>query len=276
MSFLALVLILVIETCSAWRSRLQHDGGFLRELARLECEGRRSSLGVLAILVVVPMGLLGVLLHTLEPVAYGLLALPVHVLVLLYSLGRGQAKGALGPFRDAWRRGDYQGSVYAAERDLNVRGEETASVLAQVQGYLVWRVYDGFFAVVFWYALFGPVGALGFRLLTLCQQHSRRPTVVLYAERIRHALDWVPARVLIVSFALVGHFVAVMRLLLNEVLAWRTSATTLLASAGQAANSPLEPGAGQQGLDYLDSQWALLQRSAVLWYVVLALGVVLA
>ena len=139
MSFLALVLILVIETCSAWRSRLQHDGGFLRELARLECEGRRSSLGVLVVLVVVPMGLLGVLLHTLEPVAYGLLALPVHVLVLLYSLGRGQAKGALGPFRDAWRRGDYQGSVYAAERDLNVRGEETASVLAQVQGYLVWR-----------------------------------------------------------------------------------------------------------------------------------------
>lgn len=276
MSFLVLVLILGIEKFSAWRPRLQRDGWFLRELARLERDETMPSLGVLAVLVLVPMGLLALLLHVLEPVAYGLLALPVHVLVLLYSLGRGQAKGALGPFRDAWRRGDTQASLYAAERDLGIREEDTESVLERIQGHLIWRVYDGFFAVIFWYAVLGPAGALGFRLLTLCQHHGRRQGLVVHAARLRHGLDWIPARVLVVSFALVGHFVAVMRLLLQEVLAWRLPAATLLAKAGQAADSPVGPRAGQPGLDYLDSQWALLQRSAVLWYVGLAVAVVLA
>lgn len=276
MSFLALILILGIEKFSAWRSRLQRDAGFLRELARLERANKMSPIGVLIVLVVVPMGLLAWLLHVLEPVAYGLLALPIHLLVLLYSLGRGQAKGALGPFRDAWRRGDGQASLYAAERDLGIREPDTEAVLTRVQGHLIWQVYDGFFAVIFWYAVLGPAGALGLRLLSMCQQHGRRPALVMHATRIRHALDWIPARVLVVSFALVGHFVAVMGLLLHEVLAWRTPASTLLAKAGRAADSPLEPGAGQQGLDYLDSQWALLQRSAVLWYVGLAVLVVLA
>lgn len=276
MSFLVLILILGIEKFSAWRPRLQRDGWLLRELARLERDGAIPSLGLLAVLVLVPMGLLAWLLHVLEPVAYGLLALPVHVLVLLYSLGRGQAKGALGPFRDAWRRGDPQASLSAAERDLGIREEDAESVLGRVQGHLIWQVYDGFFAVIFWYAVLGPAGALGFRLLTLCRQHGRRQGLVVRAARLRHALDWIPARVLVVSFALVGHFVAVMRLLLQDMLAWRLPAATLLAKAGQAADSPVGPGAGRPGLDYLDSQWALLQRSAVLWYVGLAVAVLLA
>ncbi|MFR0672705.1 regulatory signaling modulator protein AmpE [Enterobacterales bacterium AW_CKDN230030176-1A_HGKHYDSX7] len=276
MTFLALILILGIETFSAWRARLQRDGWFLQGLARLERDKAMPSLGVLVMLVLVPMGLLAWLLYVLEPVAYGLLALPVHVLVLLYSLGRGQAKGALGPFRDAWRRGDSQAGLYAAERDLGIRQADAESVLGRVQGHLIWQVYDGFFAVIFWYAVLGPAGALGLRLLTLCRQHGRRPGTVIQAARLRHALDWIPARVLVISFALVGHFVAVMRLLLQDVLAWRLPAATLLARAGQAADSPLGPGAGQSGLDYLDSQWALLQRSAMLWYVGLAVAVVLA
>ncbi|WP_434773380.1 regulatory signaling modulator protein AmpE [Pseudomonas entomophila] len=276
MSYLALILILGIEKFSSWRTRLQRDGWFLRELARLERGRRRAPLAVLVLLVAMPMGLLAWVLHVLDPVAYGLLTLPVHLLVLLYSLGRGQAKGALGPFRDAWRRGDSQASLAAAARDLGIRGEEAGSVVTRVQGHLIWQVYDGFFAVIFWYAVLGPAGALGFRLLTLCRQHGRQRDLVRSAGRLRHALDWVPARLLVVSFALVGHFVAIMRLLLQEALAWRTTAPALLARAGQAADSPLEPGAGQQGLDYLDSQWALLQRSAVLWYVGLALVVVLA
>jgi hypothetical protein len=51
----------------------------------------------LAILVLAPVAVLVLLLHVLDPVAYGLLALPVHLVVLVYSLGRGDAKGALGP-----------------------------------------------------------------------------------------------------------------------------------------------------------------------------------
>ena len=88
MSFLVLLLALWVEKFSALRHRVQRDGFFLGELVRLERNGKVHPWWTLAILVLAPVALLVLLLHVLEPVAYGLLALPVHLLVLIYSLGR--------------------------------------------------------------------------------------------------------------------------------------------------------------------------------------------
>ena len=106
MSFLVLVLAVWIEKFSALRQRVQRDGRWLRQLARLESSARlgKQPWLILALLVLLPVALLGLLLLVLEPLAYGLLALPVHLLVVIYSLGRGDLLGQLGPFRDAWRR----------------------------------------------------------------------------------------------------------------------------------------------------------------------------
>lgn len=106
MSFLVLLLAVWIEKFSALRHRVQRDGGWIRELHKLETSARLAQRPwlVLTILVLLPVALLGLLLVVLEPVAYGLLALPVHLLVVIYALGRGDLLGGLGPFRDAWRR----------------------------------------------------------------------------------------------------------------------------------------------------------------------------
>lgn len=123
---------------------MQRDGFFLGELVRLERSGKVHPWWTLAILVLAPVALLVLLLHVLDPVAYGLLALPVHLLVLIYSLGRGDAKASIEPFRDAWRRGDDQAALHVAERDLGLAADEPQSLLVQVQGNLLWQVYQGF------------------------------------------------------------------------------------------------------------------------------------
>ena len=105
----------------------------------------------------------------LDPVQ---LRLPVHLLVLIYSLGRGDLLAALGPFRDAWRRGDGQAAYHVAERDLSLQAEEGAELLQQVQGHLLWQAYQSFFAVIFWYLLLGPMAALAYRLLALGAEHG--------------------------------------------------------------------------------------------------------
>ena len=109
MSFVVLLLAIVIEKFSSLRQRLQRDGGWLRELQSMETRPKFANRPwlVLAILILCPVALLALLLWVLDPVAYGLLALPVHVLVVIYSLGRGDIQAGLGPFRDAWRRGDF-------------------------------------------------------------------------------------------------------------------------------------------------------------------------
>ncbi|HAJ85833.1 MAG TPA: hypothetical protein DCP33_02850, partial [Pseudomonas sp.] len=108
MSFLVILLVLLVDKFSDWRPRLQHDGPWLTRLRQAEANPRLRDAPwlTLLLLVVLPVVVLGLLLEVLEPLAYGWLALPVHLLVLLYSLGRGHAKAELGAFRDAWRRGD--------------------------------------------------------------------------------------------------------------------------------------------------------------------------
>ncbi|MFV3379982.1 MULTISPECIES: regulatory signaling modulator protein AmpE [Pseudomonas] len=275
MSFLVLVLVLWFEKFSALRQRLQRDGFFIGELVRLERSGKVHPWWTLAILVLAPVALLVLLLHVLEPVAYGLLALPVHLLVLIYSLGRGDIKASLGPFRDAWRRGDDQAALHVAERDLGLAADDAPSLLVRVQGHLLWQAYQSFFAVIFWYFLLGPGAALAYRLLALSAENSRQPALKERAEQLRHALDWLPVRVLALSFALVGNFVAVVRVMLHELLNWHISAGHLVARVGRVADNMPEEEDTQHGLGRLDSLWELLLRCAVLWYACFALWTVL-
>jgi AmpE protein len=268
MSFLVLLMAVWLEKFSAVRQRLQQDGFWLRQLAKVESSQRLQAAPwlSLALLVLLPTLLLGVLLLLLKPLAYGWLALPVHLLVLMFCLGRGDVLTALGPFRDAWRRDDAEAAYLAAARDLAVQADDRQQLLAQVQGYLLWQAYQSFFAVIFWYALLGPMAILAYRLLALCDEYARQPALHERALQLRHALDWLPVRVLASSFALVGNFIAVSRALLHELLNWQISAAQLVAAAGRAAADTPETLVDDDGLQTLDALWQLLVRAALLWY----------
>ncbi|MFW9267850.1 regulatory signaling modulator protein AmpE [Pseudomonas sp. NR3] len=278
MSFLVLLLAVWIEKFSALRQRVQRDGGWLGELNKLEASprwGNRPWL-VLVMMVLLPVSLLALLLWVLEPVAYGLLALPIHLLVVIYSLGRGDLLADLGPFRDAWRREDLQAAAHVAKRDLNIDADDGEQLLERVQGHLLWQAYQSFFAVIFWYFLLGPVAALSYRLLALAAEHSQNPGVAERAAQLRHAFDWVPVRLLAASFALVGNFVAVSRVMLHELLNWNISAADLIDKVGLVAGEIPTPVAGPDGINSLDRLWELLLRAALLWYAGFALWTVLA
>jgi len=278
MSFLVLLLALWIEKFSALRHRVQRDGGWIRELNKLETSTRlaRQPWLVLTILVLFPVALLALLLLVLEPVAYGLLALPVHLLVVIYSLGRGDLLGGLGPFRDAWRREDLQAAAHVAKRDLDICADSGEQLLESVQGHLLWQAYQSFFAVIFWYFVLGPVAALAYRLLALAQEHGQNPALVERSAQLRHAFDWLPVRLLAASLALVGNFVAVSRVMLHELLNWNISAAQLINRVGLAAGEIPPPVVGPEGINTLDCLWELLLRAAVLWYAGFALWTVLA
>ena len=277
MSFLVLLLAVWIEKFSALRHRVQRDGGWIRELNKLEASERLASKPwlVLTILVLFPLALLALLLVVLEPVAYGLLALPVHLLVVIYSLGRGDLLGGLGPFRDAWRREDLQAAAHVAKRDLEICADSGEQLLERVQGHLLWQAYQSFFAVIFWYFVLGPVAALAYRLLALAQEHGQNPALVERAAQLRHAFDWLPVRLLAASLALVGNFVAVSRVMLHELLNWNISAAQLINRVGLAAGEIPPPVVGPEGINTLDCLWELLLRAAVLWYAGFALWTVL-
>jgi AmpE protein len=222
-----------------------------------------------------PVLLLALILLVLGSVANGWLALPIHVLVLIYSLGRGDLLAALGPFRDACRRGDAQAAVHVAERDMGVQADNAEELLRGVQSHLLWQAYQSFFAVIFWYALLGPVAALAYRLLALAAEHAKTHGVAENAGQLRHAFDWVPVRLLAASFALVGNFVAVSRVMLHELLNWNISAAQLISKIGCVAGEVPAPVVGAEGVNSLDVLWELLVRAAIVWYAGFALWTLL-
>ena len=276
MIFLVVLLVLLIDKLTDWRRDVQQDGPWLQWLRRVE---QRSGSGIpwlgLALVVLLPVLVLGLLLLALKPLAYGWLSLPLHVLVLLYSLGRGQGKREFGAFRDAWRRGDEEAAALVAERDLKLSAADAPSLLHAVEAQLLWRSLQGFFAVIFWYVLLGPVAALAYRLLALTLDHARDQAMREQAEQLRHAFDWLPVRVLLASFGLVGNFVAVNRALLNDLLHWDIPASRLLAEVGPVAADLGESVQGEAGIARLDSLAALLVRTRMLWYAAIALWILL-
>ncbi|TLX57333.1 hypothetical protein DN824_11400 [Stutzerimonas nosocomialis] len=278
MSFLVLLLVLLVEKFSSLRLAVQRDGWWLALQTRLQAHPTLSGSPwlLLTLLVLLPVLALALLLAVLEPLAYGLLILPVHLLVVLYSLGRGDVKRQLGPFRDMWRREDREGAFLAAERDLGLTADSEQGLFEGVERHLLWQGFQSFFVVIFWYMLLGPLVALGYRLLALVAEHGASQGLRERAAQVRHALDWLPVRALTASFALVGNFVAVNRVLLPELLHWELPADRLLGQAGPAAADLDERFIGEPGVARLDALWALLIRAGALWYAVFAVVTLLA
>ncbi|KPX27533.1 AmpE protein [Pseudomonas syringae pv. delphinii] len=277
MSFLVLLLAVLIEKFSALRQRVQRDEPWLNALARREASPRTAKRPwlTLVLLILVPVLLLQLALTIIGSVAYGWLVLPIHLLVLIYSLGRVDLIAVLGPFRDACRRGDAQAAVHVAQRDMGVEADDGEQLLQGVQGYMLWQAFQSFFAVIFWYFVLGPVAALAYRLLALAAEHGKTPALVERAGQLRHAFDWVPVRLLAASFALVGNFVAVSRVMLHELLNWNISAAQLITRVGCAASEVPPPVIGTQGVTSLDMLWELLVRAAIVWYAGFALWTLL-
>ncbi|MNF40964.1 regulatory protein AmpE [compost metagenome] len=273
MNFLVLLLILLLEKTSGWRARLQRDDLFLRALGRIESDPRLAGRPLRQLLVLgAPLLLVGLLLWILAPLAYGWLLLPLHVAVLLWSLGRGDPQRSLAPFRASWQRGDAEAAYLDARRDLGVQAEDPPTLLRQVQGFLLWQAYQGFFAVIFWYALLGPLLALAYRLLALLAEHAGDAVLRSHAVRLRQALDWLPARLLALSLALAGNFVTANRVLWPRLFDLQASAAQLVVDTGRAA---ADTRAGRGGVETLDELWSLLLRAGLIWYSALALWILL-
>ena len=270
MSFLVLILTLVIEKLSNWRQALQQDQWWYEQLKR--CNKLLPQQHTLALILALslPVVALALLLIALKSVMYGLLLIPVHLLILLYSLSRGDLRAALGPFRDAWRRQDTHAASLAAQRDLLIQSEEPAGLLQAVQGNLLWQGFQGFFVVIFFYLIGGPVAALTYRLLVLTAEQSQWPQAAGIATRFLHVLDWLPARLLSISFALIGNFNTVNQVLMHDLLCINEPANNLLSKTGRAAVEAPSGALGENGTRTLDDIWLLLVRSAVLWYASIA------
>jgi cobalamin biosynthesis protein CobD/CbiB len=149
------------------------------------------------------------------------------------------------------------------------------------------------FAVVFWFALLGPLGALLYRLSRLVAERWRQAgdhEFGRFSQQWFVILDWLPVRVTAAAFAVVGNFEDAVYGWRNQSARWDDPELGVVLASGAGAlgvrldvpvagDAPEEdggPGTGSAAnADFMQSAIGLVWRATVLWLLVLfVLGLV--
>ena len=263
MSFLVLLLVGLILLWSPWHIGYPRD--VLHDWVRRAMgvgSGWSTVAGVLMLLIPV-----GVVLWAVQGLIYGILTLLLHVGLLLCCVGRHDPLRSMNTdFIAAWERGDQAAAALVAEQQLGVVSEQAETLLVEVRGRMAATTLQDYFVPAFWYLLLGPLGALAYRLLELTRQqwgHSAsHPAGILV-----HALEWIPARLLALSFALVGQFDSTLRALRGMAAEWELSAGEVVARSTGAA---LVIESAEPEVEILHEARQLLIRAILAWAVIIA------
>ncbi len=262
MTLLAVLAALGLEQWHAfeWRAKAEH--AFVAYARRLEQQLNGGTAGqgaVAAALALLPpvLGAAAVwwLAHILHPV----LGLAWNALVLYLLMGFRRFSHAVSAIIQAFKDGD----ITAARRALGAwRGGATAELSSErIAGLAIERglvdAYRQVFAVLFWFLVLpGPAGAVLYRAAALLSAEWRgtapgddtTPLLRSRAEFGRPAralldlLDWIPARLTALGFAIVGDFE-------DAAYCWRMQAMTWPAvDGGEALGIVLAAGAGALGI----------------------------
>ncbi|MDJ0738201.1 MAG: regulatory signaling modulator protein AmpE [Gammaproteobacteria bacterium] len=296
MTFLSVLVALLVERAlEQYRPRRRHTwfAGYCRRLAGSDAARRLMSRpwgGVLALLpLLLVVGWLQALSHDLGwPLAFAF-----GTLVLLYALGPRDLGDEAEAFLAARDRGDDdRANTLAAQLCISAAPRQEPRRSFAVARAVVVLANRRLIGPVFWFVLFGAVGAAAYRAVHLlaerlhaedCPAGMRR-----YSDELRHIVEWAPARLTAIGYAIAGNFDAVAH-------AWRTfdyepgdgpltEAENLLAQTGLAALDTFPDDADELagGTEItpghvlvppvVEDALALVWRSLVLWVTVIAGG----
>jgi len=220
------------------------------------------------------------LAYLLAPWLGGVLLFAFGLAVLLYSVGRGDMRAELDAYLERWSRGDLEAAYQAAAQVVDVDGqqpvENAADLHARVRRALLYTALERWFAVVFWFYLLGPAAALFYRSVQwFVRQRSGAAEAQQALSRCLYWLEWLPVRLLGLTFAVTGNFAGCFRAWREHFAAAGASADLLAlyaerAQSGASAASD-EPHFEQRAGAELRELNALLGRSAIAWLVLFAL-----
>ena len=161
---------------------------------------------VYLVCVFLPCSLLVFLLLVFGSWGWGFVELAIFVLILMYSLGRGEYNSHLDEYSQAWEDGNYEklpvciqaiDDEYAPEL-----GEGIQQTHVSARESFVYIGFTRLFVVLFWFVLLGPAAALWYRLTLLFLEKHKLEV----ASKIRDVMEWPAARLYGFTFSVVGDF----------------------------------------------------------------------
>lgn len=180
--------------------------------------GERARALLLTLMPAIGVGLI----HYLLSESLLLLAFIFDVAVLLYCLGPKDLDTQVRAFMHAHTHTGKEAARQHLADILNVDIEATASLTmpqmlrAVIEAILI-EANERWFAVIFWFFVLGPPGAVFYRLSVILQDHTRElqsdnlpgtpDSFAAAAQHLHAILGWLPARFTAISYAIMGSFV---------------------------------------------------------------------
>ena len=166
--------------------------------------------GVIQIAAVlsVPVLIIALIQYMLSGFLMELPYLIFAVLVFAYCLGPACLSSDIEYYLDARRLGDEDEALHYAGA-LTERAASTApdQQTSDVTRAILYVANERIFAVIFWFVILGPAGAVLYRLTTnLSKQEDLNDSLNAVSILLQAVLTWVPTRMLAAGYALTGHF----------------------------------------------------------------------
>lgn len=278
MTFLVLLLTVAAYKVLGWHFSARHDDWFVGLCDRLEKSLMSSPRLVLLLALLIPLGLVSIVLQLFGGWLFGFAGMLLQALILAYALGRVNLFEQLQAYLQAWRSGNIQSAYHLAQKDFDLDVEfevdSRNSLHRKVCQGLLYQWFEQVFVIVFWYLLAGPLAALFMRLLSLYERREPAKTGL----QLLHVLEWLPARLLALTFAIAGNFTLCFKTWLKSIGSVEMSTAVVLFKSSLAAiglnESQLGDCSAEQQAGHLDTLQALLVRSLVVWMMFVALLVI--
>lgn len=230
--------------------------------------------GVVQIIAVlsIPILTITVIQYLLSGFMLGFPYLLFGVLVFAYSLGPACLGSDIEYYLDARRLGDEDEALHYAgaltERAASIAPDQQTSDVTRA---ILHVANERIFAVIFWFVIFGPAGALLYRLTTqLSKQDGLNDSLAAVAILFQAILTWVPARMLALGYALTGHFDGALQAYRNRPY----ESDLALDNYDVLVNTGMGALRDQEATDEISSIISakdLVMRSILIWIAVLAL-----
>jgi len=280
MNLISILIALAVETfyrpIQEWRSYnwFYRYTDFLDK--RLQGQGWRD--GPLGIILVVGSVVFGVwLVDLMLDGVTAFFSFLFGIAVLIYTMGPRDLAEEVEEFNAAIERGDYEaGEIYATRiLGYEISGSPTEATRRVKEG-LVVQANSRLFGILLWFMLLGPVGAALFRLSCELKNHTSQTesAYAAAAHDLYRIMIWLPARLVVLGFALAGSFVDTVSMWKSFADLWRVDSEALLIESGLGAISH-EPHTdeeeGAPDLEGVAQIMALIKRTLLVWLAALAL-----
>lgn len=229
---------------------------------------RNSSIVILLLPIVVLMWLLQ---NWLDDRLLGLTELLFGLVIFAYSLGPRDLNRQIDRYLEAREAGDEE-AAYNAACDImqDEAPTDNDQQLVDVMRAILHEANDRFFAVIFWFVILGPMGALFYRLSAHTMRNSGSATLADAARHLQAILAWAPAHLVAIGYALTGNYEGAKQEFgsKNRIDDLYENNYLTLITAGQGALKDCAPGDESA---CIRSARALVLRTLVVWLAFIAI-----